>query len=67
MLFRSNYSLSGLVDWPVALLFILGGIGGGWIGARLAKRLSSQRNTLTRVMGCMLVVVAAYILYRSLT
>ena len=62
-----NYSLSGLVDWPVALLFILGGIGGGWIGARLAKRLSSQRNTLTRVMGCMLVVMAAYILYRSLT
>ena len=32
-----NYSLSGLVDWPVALLFILGGIGGGWIGARLAS------------------------------
>ena len=32
-----NYSLSGLVDWPVALLFILGGIGGGWIGARLAN------------------------------
>ena len=62
-----NYSLSGLVDWPVALLFILGGIGGGWIGARLAKRLSSQRNTLTRVMGCILVVVAAYTLYRSLT
>ena len=62
-----NYSLSGLVDWPVALLFILGGIGGGWIGARLANRLSSQRNTLTRVMGCMLVGVAAYILYRSLT
>jgi uncharacterized membrane protein YfcA len=60
-----NYSLSGLVDWPVALLFILGGIGGGWIGARLASRLSSQRNALTRVMGCMLVVVAAYILYRG--
>jgi hypothetical protein len=62
-----NYSLSGLVDWPVALLFILGGIGGGWIGARLAKRLSSQRDTLTRVMGCMLAVMAVYILYRSLT
>jgi uncharacterized membrane protein YfcA len=62
-----NFSLSGLVDWPVALLFILGGIGGGWIGARLANRLSSHRNTLTRVMGCMLVVTAAYILRRSLT
>ena len=39
-----NYAVSGLVDWPVALLFILGGIGGGWIGARLAKRL--QRNAI---------------------
>jgi uncharacterized membrane protein YfcA len=61
-----NYAVSGLVDWPVALLFIAGGIGGGWIGARLAKRLSVQRQTLTRLMGCMLVVVSAYMLYRSL-
>ena len=62
-----NYAVSGLVDWPIALLFILGGIAGGWIGARIAKRLSAQRQTLTRLMGCMLVVVSAYMLYRSFT
>ena len=62
-----NYAVSGLVEWPIALLFIVGGIAGGWIGARLAKRLSAQRQTLTRVLGCMLVVVSAYMLYRSLT
>ncbi len=62
-----NYAVSGLVQWPVALLFIAGGIGGGWIGAHLAKRLSAQRQTLTRLLGCMLVVVAGYMLYRSLT
>jgi uncharacterized protein len=62
-----NYAVSGLVDWPIALLFIAGGIAGGWIGALLAKRLSVRRQTLTRVLGCMLVVVAAYMLYRSLT
>jgi uncharacterized membrane protein YfcA len=62
-----NYAVSGLVDWPVALLFILGGIAGGWIGARIAKRLSAQRQTLTRLLGCMLVVVSAYMLYRSFT
>ena len=62
-----NYAVSGLVDWPVALLFILGGIAGGWIGARIAKQLSSQRQTLTRLLGCMLVVVSAYMLYRSFT
>ena len=62
-----NYAVSGLVQWPVALLFIAGGIGGGWIGAHLAKRLSAQRQTLTRLLGCMLIVVAGYMLYRSLT
>ena len=62
-----NYAASGLVDWPIALLFIAGGIGGGWIGARLAQRLSAQRQTLTRLLGCMLVVVSGYMLYRSLT
>jgi uncharacterized membrane protein YfcA len=61
-----NYAVSGLVDWPLALLFIAGGIGGGWIGARLAQRLSAQRQTLTRLLGCMLVVVSGYMLYRSL-
>jgi uncharacterized membrane protein YfcA len=62
-----NYAVSGLVEWPIALLFIAGGIAGGWLGALLAKRLSAQRQTLTRVLGCMLVVVAAYMLYRSFT
>jgi uncharacterized protein len=61
-----NYAVSGLVDWPIALLFIVGGTGGGWAGARLAKRLSTQRQTLTRILGCMLVLVSGYILYRSL-
>jgi uncharacterized protein len=61
-----NYAASGLVNWPIALLFIAGGVAGGWIGARLAKRLSARRQTLERVLGCMLVVVAAYMLYRSL-
>jgi len=62
-----NYAVSGLVEWPIALLFIAGGIAGGWLGALLAKRLSAQRQTLTRVLGCMLVVVAIYMLYRSFT
>ncbi len=62
-----NYAVSGMVEWPTALLFIAGGIGGGWAGARLAKRLSAQRQTLTRLLGCMLVIVAVYMLYRSWT
>jgi uncharacterized membrane protein YfcA len=61
-----NYAVSGMVDWPIALLFIAAGISGGWFGARLAQRLSAQRQTLTRLLGCMLVLVSGYMLYRSL-
>jgi uncharacterized membrane protein YfcA len=61
-----NYSLSGLVDWTVAGLFISGGIAGGWGGALLATRLAVGRNTLTRVFGGVLVAVAIYMLARSL-
>jgi uncharacterized membrane protein YfcA len=62
-----NYAVSGFVDWPIALLFIAGGVFGGWLGARLAKRLSARRQALTRVLGCMLVAVSVYMLYRSFT
>ena len=63
-----NYAASGLVEWTIALQFIAGGIVGGWLGARptAGNDCRRSRQTLTRVLGCMLVVVAAYMLYRSL-
>ncbi len=60
-----NYAVSGLVDWGIAVLFILGGVGGGWLGAMLARRLSQGRETLNRVFGGVLVVVALYMLAHS--
>ena len=38
-----NYAWSGLVDWPLAGLFIAGGLAGGLAGARSAKLLSGPR------------------------
>lgn len=60
-----NYSLSGLVDWPVAGEFIAGGIIGGLLGMTLANRLSAQKNTLNRIFAVLIFAVAAYVLYRS--
>ena len=60
-----NYSLSGLVDWPVAAEFIGGGIIGGFIGMTLANRLSTQKNTLNRILAVLIFIVALYVLYRS--
>ena len=61
-----NYSLSGMVNWPIAGEFIIGGVAGGFLGMKAAIRLSGQRNTLHRMFAALVLGVAAYIIYRSL-
>jgi len=60
-----NYAASGLVDWRVASLFILGAFLGGLIGTRLSVRLGMRRNALSRVFAGFVLAVALYVLYRS--
>lgn len=62
----SNYALSGLIDWPVAAQFIGGGVIGGWLGALGAKRLAKTRGALNLIFALVIVVVAIYMLIRSL-
>lgn len=61
-----NYAISGLVDWWIAVLFITGGVAGGWLGATLARHLSKGRQTLNRVFGGVVIVVALYMLAHSI-
>jgi uncharacterized membrane protein YfcA len=61
----ANYAWSGLIDWPLAFVFIAGGIVGGFAGARLAKRLSGTHGRLTTVFAALIFVVAAYMLWKS--
>ena len=61
----ANYARSGLVDWPVAAWFILGGLAGGFAGMRLAVRLCEQKDRLRRIFAILIFIVAAYMLYRS--
>jgi len=61
----ANYALSGLVDWPLALVFIIGGIGGGLAGAHLARRLSAVQGRLTVVFAGLIFAVAAYMAWMS--
>lgn len=58
-------ALSGLVHWPVAGLFIAGGVAGGALGLRAAVRLADRKGMLTRVFAGVIFAVAAYMLYRS--
>ena len=60
----ANYAFSGLVDWTLALVFVVGGLGGSFFGTRAAKRLSGAGH-LTTVFASLIFVVAAYMLWKS--
>lgn len=61
-----NYALSGLVDWPLAFAFIAGGLGGGILGTRAARHLSTKRDSLTVVFAVIIFAVAGYMLWRTI-
>jgi uncharacterized protein len=61
-----NYARSDLVDWRLAAVFILGGVFGGLAGGLAAKALGAQRGALNMVFAGIIVVVAIYMLARSL-
>ena len=61
-----NYAWSGLVDWPLAGLFIGGGVLGSLLGVRSAKLLSDRKGALTTVFAMLIFAVALYMLVRSL-
>jgi len=61
----ASYAASGLVDWPLAGLFILGGAAGGLGGIALARRLSSHKHALTRIFSAIVVAVGAYVTSRG--
>jgi hypothetical protein len=60
-----NYALSGLVDWPLAALFIGGGVVGGMIGALAASQLARSRGVLGSLFATLIFVVAIYVAVRS--
>jgi uncharacterized membrane protein YfcA len=60
-----SYAASGLVDWPLALLFVAGGVLGGFAGAALAGRLAKCRGALDIAFATSIIAVAGYMLVRS--
>ena len=61
-----NYAYSGLIDWPLALVFIIGGVAGGWAGTRVARHLAKERGMLTTLFAGLIFVVAAYMIWKGL-
>ena len=61
-----SYAFSGFVDWPLAGVFIAGGVIGGLLGSSLATRLAVKRGVLNSVFATVIFAVAIYMLARNL-
>jgi uncharacterized protein len=62
----TSYAFSGLVDWPLAAVFIVGGVAGGILGRRLAGILAARRGALNIVFAAIITAVAIYMLVRAI-
>jgi uncharacterized membrane protein YfcA len=60
-----NYALSGLVDWPLAGLFVLGGAAGGWLGLKGAGVLAARATLARRLFAALVLLVAGYVAWRA--
>jgi uncharacterized protein len=63
----ASYAWSGLISWELAGTFIAGGIAGGLIGTRSARRLSVRSGALNIVFAAVIIAVALYMLARNLS
>jgi uncharacterized protein len=61
----ATYQMAGLVDWPLAGLFIAGGLAGGLLGTRLAGLLSGRKAALSIVFATIVTAVGLYVAGRG--
>ena len=56
-----SYAVSGLVNWWIAGLFIVGGLFGSLLGTRLANRLAGRGRILSLVFAAIVVAAGLYV------
>lgn len=62
----TSYALSGLVDWRITALLVIGGIGGTIGGIALGKLLSGRKGLLERGFAAVVIAIGAYIAVSSI-
>jgi len=60
----ASYSLSGQINFFIAILLICGGIVGGKVGMALSSRAS--KTLLTKIFSILLITVAIYIIIKTI-
>ncbi len=62
----ASYAASGLIDWAVTALLVLGGIGGTVAGIAIGRRLAARKGLLERGFAGVVIAVGAYVTLSSL-
>jgi uncharacterized membrane protein YfcA len=62
----ASYAASGLVNWPIFLALVLGGLAGARVALLLAPRLATSAGLARRLFASMVIATAAYVAWRAL-
>jgi len=62
----ASYAISGLVDWRLSLLFVVGGAVGGLVGVALGQTLLSYKRALSLIFSAVIIGVGLYVAGTSL-
>jgi uncharacterized protein len=62
----ASYAISGLINWWLAIFFILGGVAGGFGGVKAAHRLAEHKGQLNAILATLICAVGLYVLWRAL-
>jgi len=57
----ASYTVSGLVDWRIAGLLVLGGVAGAIAGIALGRRLGAHKGLLERLFAILVITVGGYV------
>lgn len=60
-----SYAASGMVDWWVVLMYIVGGVVGGGFGTVAATKLSGKRKALNYIFSSIIILVAVYMIIKN--
>ncbi|MBS1239556.1 MAG: hypothetical protein H6R45_262 [Proteobacteria bacterium] len=61
----ASYAASGLIDWPLAGVFVAGGMLGSVAGTAISRRLAAHKGRLGTLFAGLIFAVAFYMLVRS--
>ncbi|WP_291868323.1 sulfite exporter TauE/SafE family protein [Bradyrhizobium sp.] len=61
----ASYAVSGMIDWPIASLFVLGGLVGGIAGVAFGKALAARKQALNLTFAGLVILVGLYVVVRG--